>query len=354
MKFVMAGGGTGGHIIPAIAVARELKRCGHEPLFIGTHQGMESKLVPAAGFPIEWIDIGGFNRVGLWQKIRSLWQLPLSTLKVWRMMSKLRPSGVFSMGGYVAGPVVLAAAMRKLPVVAMEPNAIPGLTNRRMANVTTRALVNFPETVEYFPRGRGEVTGVPVRPEFFEIRPKPDSSRFTVLVTGGSQGSRTLNNAGRDSWKRFAGARAPIRVIHQGGRQGAHLREEFQRSGVEGELVEFINDMPSAFREADVIVCRSGASTVAELAAAGKPSILVPFPFAADNHQVRNAEAMVRAGAARMALDSEMNGQRLFEQVIALMSNPDELRVMGDRARTLGKPGAAERAATVLEEVAVR
>src|SRR5687767_7162218 len=154
MKFVMAGGGTGGHIIPALAVARELKRRGHEPLFIGTHQGMESKLVPAAGFPIEWIDIGGLNRVGLWQKIRTLWQLPLSTWKVWRMIAKLRPGAIFSMGGYVAGPVVLAATIRKLPVVAMEPNAVPGLTNRRMANRTARALVNFPETIQYFPPGR--------------------------------------------------------------------------------------------------------------------------------------------------------------------------------------------------------
>ncbi len=350
----MAGGGTGGHIIPALAVARELKRRGHEALFIGTRQGMESRLVPAAGFPIEWIDIGGLNRVGLWQRIRTLWQLPLSTWKVWRMIAEPRPGAIFSMGGYVAGPVVLAAIIRRLPVVAMEPNAVPGLTNRRIANRTARALVNFPETVEYFPRGRGEVTGVPVRPEFFEIQPKSDSARFTLLITGGSQGSRTLNHAGRDSWKLFADARVPIRVIHQAGRQGAHLAEDFRRSGLEGELVEFIHDMPTAFREADVIVCRSGASTVAELAAAGKPSILVPFPFAADNHQVRNAEAMVRAGAARMVLDSDMSGQRLFEQVVALMSNPEELRAMGDQARALAKPGAAERAATVLEEVAVR
>jgi UDP-N-acetylglucosamine--N-acetylmuramyl-(pentapeptide) pyrophosphoryl-undecaprenol N-acetylglucosamine transferase len=315
---------------------------------------MEAKLVPAAGFPIEWIDIGGLNRVGLWQRIRTLWQLPLSTWKVWRRIAKLRPGAVFSMGGYVAGPVVIAAVIRKLPVVAMEPNAVPGLTNRWMANMTSRALVNFPETADYFPAGRSEITGVPVRPEFFEIPPKSDLSRFTLLITGGSQGSRTLNNAGRQSWKLLAESGVSIRVIHQAGRQGAHLTGEFGRSGLEGELVEFIHDMPKAFREADLVVCRSGASTVAELAAAGKPSILVPFPFAADNHQVRNAEAMVRAGAARMVLDSDMSGQRLFEEVLDLISNPDELRMMGDRARGLAKPGAAERAATVIEDVAVR
>jgi UDP-N-acetylglucosamine--N-acetylmuramyl-(pentapeptide) pyrophosphoryl-undecaprenol N-acetylglucosamine transferase len=354
MKFVMAGGGTGGHIIPALAVARELKRRAHEPLFVGTRHGMESKLVPAAGFPIEWIDIGGFNRVGVWQKIRTLWQLPLSTCKVWWRLGHLRPGAVFSMGGYVAGPVVLAAVLRKVPIVAMEPNAVPGLTNRTMAGATARALVNFPETLGFFPAGRAEVTGVPVREEFFRIAPKPDSSRFTLLVTGGSQGSRTLNHAGVASWSLFAQSRVPIRVLHQAGLQGVRLAEEFRRSGLEGELVEFITDMPAAFAEADLIVCRSGAATVSELAAAGKPSILVPFPFAADNHQVRNAEAMVRAGGARMILDSEMSGRTLFDQVIALMSSPDELRLMGERARKLARPGAAERAAAVLEEVAVR
>jgi UDP-N-acetylglucosamine--N-acetylmuramyl-(pentapeptide) pyrophosphoryl-undecaprenol N-acetylglucosamine transferase len=354
MKFVMAGGGTGGHIIPALAVARELQRRGHEPLFIGTRHGMESKLVPGAGFPIEWIDIGGLNRVGAWQKLRTIWQLPLSTWKVWRALSLLRPGAVFSMGGYVAGPVVLAAVLRKLPVVAMEPNAVPGLTNRRMASATARALVNFPETVKYFPADRAEVTGVPVRREFFEIARRSDAARFTLLVTGGSQGSRTLNNAGLASWKLFSEARVPIRIIHQTGKQGAHLAADFQRYGLEGDLVEFIADMPSAFEQADLIVCRSGASTVSELAAAGKPSVLVPFPFAADNHQVRNAEAMVRAGAARMVLDADMTGQRLFDEVIALMSAPEVLHEMGERAKELARPGAAERAATVLEEVAMR
>jgi UDP-N-acetylglucosamine--N-acetylmuramyl-(pentapeptide) pyrophosphoryl-undecaprenol N-acetylglucosamine transferase len=269
-------------------------------------------------------------------------------------MKRVRPAAVFSMGGYVAGPVVLAAAFRKLPVVTMEPNAVPGFTNRKMAKATTRALVNFPETANHFPPDRAEVTGVPVRREFFEIRPRPNSARFTLLLTGGSQGSRVLNEAGRQAWKLFAEAHVPIRIIHQAGHQGAHLVSEFQSSGIDGELVEFIADMPGAFAQADLIVCRSGASTVSELAAAGKPSVLVPFPYAADNHQVRNAEAMVRAGAARMVLDAEMNGKTLFDEVISLMSKPDELRVMGERARALAKPGAAERAAEVLEEVAMR
>lgn len=354
MKFVMAGGGTGGHIIPALAVARELRARGHEAVFIGTRHGMEARLVPAAGFPIEWIDIGGLNRVGFWQRLRALWRLPLSTWKAARVLSRLPASAVFSMGGYVAGPVVLAAALRKVPIVAMEPNAIPGMTNRKMARATARALVHFPETVKYFGAGRAEVTGVPVRQEFFEIPPRPPGPVFTVLITGGSQGSRALNEAGRASWPLFAAARTPIRILHQAGRQGASLASEFAASGVAGELVEFIADMPAAFAEADLVVCRAGASTVSELAAAGKPSILVPFPFAADDHQLRNAEAMVRAGAARLVLDESLDGRRLFEEVTTLLGNHNELRHMGEHARTLAHPRAAVRAAEVLEQAAVR
>ena len=169
MKFVMAGGGTGGHVIPALAVAQALKARGHEPVFFGTRTGYEARLVPPAGFPMEYIEVGGLNRVGLKQIIRTLWQLPVSTIRSWQWMRPNDPSAVFSMGGYVAGPVVLAAIVRGLPLVAMEPNAIPGLTNRKAARWTTKALLNFEESAKYFPPGASEVTGVPVRDDFFRI-----------------------------------------------------------------------------------------------------------------------------------------------------------------------------------------
>jgi UDP-N-acetylglucosamine--N-acetylmuramyl-(pentapeptide) pyrophosphoryl-undecaprenol N-acetylglucosamine transferase len=348
----MAGGGTGGHVIPALAVAQELRIRGHEPVFFGTRQGYEARLVPAAGFPIEWIESGGLNRVSLGRRIKSLFVLPLSVAKVWGWIGRNRPGAVFSMGGYVAGPVVLAARLRGLPCVVMEPNAIPGFTNRRMANWAARALVNFPETAGYFPPGRAEVTGVPVRHEFFAIGTRPRGEFFHVLVTGGSQGSRTLNTAGRESWRLFSESRLPVRIVHQAGRGNAEaLKTEFLASGLEGEIVEFISDMPAVFARADLVVCRAGASTVSELAAAGRASILVPFPFAADNHQQRNAEAMQRAGAAELILDSEMNGPRLFDAVATLIANADRLREMGQNARKLAKPGAAARAAHILEEV---
>ena len=355
LLFVMAGGGTGGHIIPALAVADELRRHGHESFFIGTQSGMEARLVPAAGFPIEWIEIGGLNRVDVTQRIRTLAQIPVSTVRVLRIFRNRKPKAVFSMGGYVAGPVMIAARLAGIPIVVMEPNAVPGLTNRLMGKWIARALVSFREALRYFPEGRAEVTGMPVREEFFKIQTRAEPGvPFTILITGGSRGSKTLNGAARGSWNLFA-QRLRVRILHQCGTEMfSALDGEFRGAGVSGEVMPFINDMPKAFDSADLIICRSGASTVSELAAAGKPSILVPFPFAADDHQLRNAEAMVRAGAARLVLDREMNGQRLFDEVLALASAPRTLQSMSGNARAMAKPGAASRAACILEELAVR
>jgi UDP-N-acetylglucosamine--N-acetylmuramyl-(pentapeptide) pyrophosphoryl-undecaprenol N-acetylglucosamine transferase len=350
--FIMAGGGTGGHVIPALAVARELAARGHTPVFIGTETGFEAKLVPASGFTIEYIQIGGLKRVGAGQKIRTLGQLPLSAAKVFRMLDRYRPAAIFSMGGYVAGPVVLAGLARRLPIVVMEPNAVPGFTTRRIGRFVARALLNFEEAGRYFPKGRWELTGVPIRREFFELPSKPREPVFTILVTGGSQGSRTLNEAARGAWTYFRGASFQVRLLHQ---TGVHvyqnIAQEFAQTGLEGEVIPFIQDMPAAFARADLIVCRSGASAIAEVAAAGKPSILVPFPFAADQHQLHNAEAFDRAGAATLVLDRDMNGQRLFDEVSKLASDSERLASMGQRARAFAHPDAARRAAEILEQL---
>jgi UDP-N-acetylglucosamine--N-acetylmuramyl-(pentapeptide) pyrophosphoryl-undecaprenol N-acetylglucosamine transferase len=353
MKFLMAGGGTGGHVIPALAVARELKKRGHEPFFVGTAAGLEAKLVPEAGFPIEFIEIGGLKRVGVARTVRTLLQLPVSTARMAAALGGWKPAAVFSMGGYAAGPVVLAAWVRRIPMVLMEPNAIPGFTNRRMGRFAARALVNFEETARYFPRGRAEVTGVPVRPEFFDLKPKTRESTLTVLITGGSRGSRTLNNAARESWPLFRSAGFRVRLVHQTGSAGhEEIAREFAASGVEGDVVPFIDNMPAAFESADLVICRSGAGAVAEIAAAGKPAIFVPFPFAADDHQMRNAEVLARVGAARLVADREFTGRRLFEEVGALASDPDALEKMGREAGRFARPGAAERAADILEGLA--
>jgi UDP-N-acetylglucosamine--N-acetylmuramyl-(pentapeptide) pyrophosphoryl-undecaprenol N-acetylglucosamine transferase len=351
--FLMAGGGTGGHVIPAIAVARELKRRGHDVFFVGTERGVEARLVPAAGFSLETVRIGGLKRVGAIQRLITLGQLPWGTLRILGLIRRQHTAAVFSMGGYVAGPPVAAALLARTPLVVMEPNAVPGFTNRQIGRFVTRALVSFPETSRYFPRGRTEVTGLPVREEFFQLPSKPREAAFTILVTGGSQGSRTLNRASRESWPLFRQAACPIRFILQAGKPECEaLHADFSLTGLDGEVRPFIDDMPAAFARADLIVCRSGAGAVAELAAAGKSAVLVPFPFAADDHQLRNAEAFERAGAAKLVLDRDCTGEKLFELVQAFARDRDALDKMGQCARRFAHPGAARRAAELLEEVA--
>lgn len=335
--------------MPLLAVARELQRRGRRVVFVGTRHGIEARLVPAAGFPIHYVEIGGLKRVGWRQILRTLWQLPLATAQAMRMPL---PAAVFSLGGYAAGPPVLAALLRRAPLVVMEPNVLPGFTNRRIARFVSRALISFPESARYFPEGRTDLTGLPVREEFFSLPGKRRGEKLHLLVTGGSRGARSLNEASRQSWPLFRKAGFPIRFLLQAGRDdAARLEAEFSSGGLEGEVVPFLDDMPSAFAQADLIVSRSGAGAVAELAAAGKPGILVPFPFAADQHQLRNAEAFERAGAARLVLNRDLTGERLFEIVTALAEEPGALERMAQAARKLARPGAARRAAEILEEV---
>ncbi len=347
----MAGGGTGGHVVPALAVANELKSRGHAVFFLGTHNGFEAKLVPEAGFPIEWIEAGALNRTGALRALRTLVQLPLSILHCARLLRGKRVSAVFSMGGYVAAPVVLAALLLRIPVVIMEPNAIPGLANRWIGRFVTRALLSFEDAARYFPRGRVEITGLPVRTRFFELPVRPHGEEYHVLITGGSRGARSLNRAACESWPILVRSGRRIRLTHQTGVEAqARIAEDFAQTGIPGKVVAFLDDMAAAYADADLVVCRSGAGALAELEAAGKPSVLVPFPFAADDHQRHNAEALARAGAARLVLDRELTGERLAQEILALESDRDELARMGARARVFSRPGAARRAADLLEE----
>lgn len=349
MVIVMAAGGTGGHVMPALAVARELRRQGHEAVFIGTRRGLEARLVPAEGFRIEWIRMGGWQRVGAARRLRTLVELPWSTLRCWRLLGRLGAAAVLSLGSYVAAPVCLAAFARGVPVVVLEPNATPGLTNRWAGRRAARVLVNFEETAAFFERAPVEICGVPVREEFFRVPPKERGEWFEVLVTGGSQGSRTLNRAARESWPLFVASGARVRMVLQTGPAAyAGLAGEFERSGMPGRVTPFLDDMPRAFAEADLVVCRAGAGALAELAAAGKPAILVPFPFAADEHQLRNAEALARAGAARLVEDRRLDGRRLFEEVSGLAARPGELEAMARAVRRFARPEAAARAAAAL------
>ncbi len=350
--FVMAGGGTAGHVIPALAVARELRSRGHNVRFIGTRRGMEAKLVPAENFPIDWIEIGGLKSVGFRKTISTLAELPSSIWQAARILTREKPAAIFSMGGFVAGPVLLAALWKRIPVVVMEPNAVPGFTHRKLARFVARALVSFEGTSRWFPEGRTEVTGMPVREEFFSIAPKKPGPELTILITGGSQGSRALNQAIEQSWPLW---KIPVRLFHQTGASAfEEIRAEFAATKLAGEVKPFIDDMPRAFSEADIVVSRAGMGAVSELAAAGKPSILVPLPTASDQHQLRNAEAFQEAGAAKLIVQSEFSGAKLVEEIAGFIAQPQALEAMGTAAQKFAKPGAAKRAAEVLEQVASR
>lgn len=337
-------------MFPALAVAAVLRERGHRLLFIGTREGMEARLVADAGFDIDFIRSSGLNRVGLRKQVQGTLQLPRSVAGASRILRQFGARAVFSMGGYVAGPVMLGALLRRIPLIVMEPNAIPGFANRRVARRVYRALLGFESTRRWFPKEKSEVTGLPVRPEFFEVTPK-SAGPFTVLITGGSRGSRTLNRASQESWEFFKQNANGMRIIHQSGAaEHEALAKAFAGTGLDGQVAPFIPNMAAAFARADLVLGRSGAGAVNEIAAAGMPSVLVPFPFAADDHQKKNAEMLAHAGAARMVLDSEMTGERLFREVQLLRNEPEQRAHMRERVRQFARPGAAERAADLMEE----
>ncbi|MCB1021082.1 MAG: undecaprenyldiphospho-muramoylpentapeptide beta-N-acetylglucosaminyltransferase [Acidobacteria bacterium] len=359
--FLIAAGGTGGHVIPGLGVAEELRARGHRVVMVGTERGMETKLVPRAGFPLETIPVGALNRVSLTRKLRTLAELPRSIWQARVLLRKHQPSAVLSLGGYASGPLTLAAVLSAIPVIAMEPNAYPGLANRLASRWVRRALLGFEDAMRFFPSGRSEVVGVPVRKEFFELPRKQRAGSAVVLITGGSQGSRTLNRAVRDAarvWieKGFPGG---LQLVHQTGQaEYNEIRSEYEAlpksREVSVEAVPFFDDMPAAFARADLIISRAGASALAELAASGKASVLIPFPFAADDHQMRNARAMESSGAARVVADADWTGERMVREVGGVLGSPGRLQAMADAAHSLARAGAASRAADAMIEEAER
>jgi UDP-N-acetylglucosamine--N-acetylmuramyl-(pentapeptide) pyrophosphoryl-undecaprenol N-acetylglucosamine transferase len=351
MRAILAGGGTGGHVIPAIAIAQELKKdYGAEVLFIGTARGIENRLVPAAGFPLELIQVGALNKVSLKTRLKTFIDLPRAVLRSKRILSEFRPDIVIGVGGYASGPAMLAAILKRIPTLAFEPNYVPGFANRRVARFVSGAAVHFDETARYFRNAR--VTGVPVRQAFFEIAAAPNA-KPTLLVFGGSQGAHAINQVVIESVAALQ-ARVPgIQIVHQTGERDYNdAQAAYASLSGSAEAHRFIDDMPSFFARADLVLCRSGASTVAELTAAGKPAVLVPFPRAADDHQKRNAEALERAGAAVMLEESKLNSESLVETVSALLGDRGRLEKMRNAALKLSHPHAARDIATMAAKLA--
>jgi UDP-N-acetylglucosamine--N-acetylmuramyl-(pentapeptide) pyrophosphoryl-undecaprenol N-acetylglucosamine transferase len=355
VKVLIAGGGTGGHIMPALAIADALqKQYQSELLFVGTARGLESRLVPQAGHRLELIQVGQLKNVSLATRLRTLFDLPMSVQHCRKLLKQFRPDVVIGVGGYASGPAMIAAILGRIPTLAVEPNAFPGLANRLLGKHVSAAAVNFEPALKYF--RNAQVTGIPVRAEFFHLQPRPADTPPHLLIFGGSQGARVLNRTMPLIVARLLDAVPGLTILHQA---GARLVEETQAayaaSGTDParwQVQAFLDDMARRFEAADLVLSRSGASTVAEEMAAGKPALLVPFPGAADDHQRKNAEVMASAGAAALLIESEMTADRLLDSLTAMLRNPAELRAMGGRARTLAHPDAAVRIAAMAAQLA--
>jgi UDP-N-acetylglucosamine--N-acetylmuramyl-(pentapeptide) pyrophosphoryl-undecaprenol N-acetylglucosamine transferase len=343
MRAILAGGGTGGHVIPAIAIAQELKkRYQAEVLFIGTARGLENRLVPAAGFPLQLVKVGALNRVSLATRLRTAFDLPRAVLAAGKMLREFEPDVVIGVGGYASGPAMMAAILKHVPTLAFEPNLVPGFANRLVARFVSAAAVHFERTADYF--RNPVVTGVPVRPAFFQIPRKPYSQDSpTLLVFGGSQGARAINLAVVQALPELMKRVPGLRVIHQTGeREYNEVQAAYAQAGIPAEVHKFLDDMPRFFARADLVLCRSGASTVAEIAAAGKPAIFVPFPLAADDHQRRNAEVLEQAKAAVVLEETRLDEVWLVDTVCALLEDPKRIAAMSEAARAMAHPDAAK------------
>jgi UDP-N-acetylglucosamine--N-acetylmuramyl-(pentapeptide) pyrophosphoryl-undecaprenol N-acetylglucosamine transferase len=359
LRVVIAGGGTGGHVIPGLAIARELReQHGAECLFVGTLRGLETRLVPAAGFPLELIQVGQLKNVSVLTRVKTLTDLPRSIVHCIGLLRRYKPHALVSVGGYASGPGALAALLLKIPVVAFEPNYVAGFANRRIARFVAAAGVQFEGTAKTF--RHGEVTGVPIRREFFALPHVDAAEAPTLLVFGGSQGARALNQAVIGALPLLQTKLPQLRIVHQTGTTDLEATRAAYGSMSPGtrlstsEAFEFIDDMPARMAQAQVVLCRSGASTVAEVAAAGRAAIFVPLPTAADDHQTKNAEAIAASGAAILLPQTLLTPESLVDTLQALFSDPRRIQQMAITARSFARAGAAARIAELVVQSAKR
>ena len=354
LRVVIAGGGTGGHVIPALAIGRELRdKHGADLLFIGTTRGLETKLVPEAGFRLEVVRSGQLKNVSFRTRLKTFTDLPLGVARCVSLLREFRPQVVVGVGGYASGPAILAAALLRIPTLAYEPNAVPGMTNRFSGKFVQAAAVNFPQTTRFF--RNAEVTGVPVRPEVFDLPRRAAGAAPRLLVTAGSQGAAVFNDVLPRVAARLFRQIPELTIVHQSGAR--HLettRAAYAQSEADPahwSVEAFLTDMPAQYAAADLVLARSG-STVAELCAAGKPSLLVPFPQAADDHQRKNAEVLVEGGAAVMLLQKDVTPETLELTLVGLLGDPARRQAMSERAKAMGRPGALERIAAMVLRLA--
>ncbi|ADO74019.1 undecaprenyldiphospho-muramoylpentapeptide beta-N-acetylglucosaminyltransferase [Stigmatella aurantiaca] len=359
MKVLIAGGGTGGHLFPGIALAEEVVTRHHanEVVFVGTERGLEARVVPQAGFPLEFIQAQGLKGKGFLQLIKGLLALPMALLASFRILNRHKPDVVVGVGGYASGPVVLAAWLLGIPTAVQEQNALPGLTNKVLGKFVKVVFTAFEGARSFFPEGKVHLVGNPIRRKLMDnyLRSHVAHEHFTVLVFGGSLGARGLNQRMVDALDHLGDLKEQIRFVHQTGKNDLEMvRKGYADRGFQAEVVEFIDDMSAVYARADLVVCRAGATTLAELTVCKKASILVPFPFATDDHQAVNARALVDAGAAVMFREAELTGEKLAAEIRLLKNEPMRLKQMEKKAGLLGRPEASKELADVCVDLMVQ
>ncbi|MDQ3283676.1 MAG: undecaprenyldiphospho-muramoylpentapeptide beta-N-acetylglucosaminyltransferase [Acidobacteriota bacterium] len=353
---MIGGGGTGGHIYPAIAIAREYlaRDASRKVVFVGTEKGLEKNIVPKAGFPLEFINVGGLKGKGGLDLLRNLARLPLGFIDAWRAVGRHRPNVVLGVGGYSSGPVLVAAMLRGVPTIIHESNAFPGVANRIVARFVTVAAVAFDEALTRMRAKNGVVTGNPIRREFFEAkRHTSDSRRQRLLVFGGSQGSRVLNDAMTGALLFLARHKDSLEIVHQTGpNELEKVQHAYQQSAFsDARVVPYLDPMSDEIAAADLVVCRAGAMTIGELAAVGRAAVLVPFAAATNNHQELNARVVERAGGAVVITEAELTPERLAGAISDVVSDPQRAARMGEASKTMATPAATKTIVDLVEKI---
>lgn len=346
MRCVIAGGGTGGHLFPGMAIAEAFleREEGNEVLFVGTERGIEKRLLGGEKYPLMTISAMPIRGKSLRGKVKAFWFLPKAIFESYAILKRYRPEIVIGVGGYASGPVLIAATLLGLPRVIHEQNIIPGTTNQILKWWVHRIFVSFEETGRYFPKKKTRVTGNPVRKEMTLLGPiREKGERFTILIFGGSAGAHRINMAMVEALGYLERLKSSIKIIHQTGKEDLEFVEKsYRERGFEAEVTPFIREMALAYRKADLVVSRAGASTLAELAVCGKAAILIPYPYSAHQHQLINAERLMEKGAALMIRDEGLNGSTLSKAIFHLYEHPEERERMEGSIRRLGRPMAAQ------------
>lgn len=355
MKVLIAGGGTGGHLYPALAIAKEIKikYPTAEIHFVGTRLGLESQIVPREGFPLHYVSVGRLNQVTLKEKIKTILKLPLAFFQALLLILKFQPQVILGVGGYASGPALFVGSLLGYRTIIWEPNAFPGLANRILSKWVDIACVVFESAAQHLKAKKIIRVAMPVRQEIENMKERvPRSANFRILVFGGSQGSRAVNDAVIDLLRQGGAWLKTTDFVHQtGSNEFNRVSNEYAKLGVSQQQVatyEFLHDMPERYRWADLVIARSGTGTLSELSAAGKAAILIPLPTAADDHQRKNAEVMVQAGAAKMILQNELSTEKLRQMILDLQNNPNELSELEQSAKKFHQPHAAAKMAQII------